>query len=273
MNWKVYERLGLFPEAGMRDTFGGAWIMKTIRNLMVIAGVMTACAGAHADFFADFESYGSNQKLSGVNGWKGWDNVSSYAGTVSNSVAYESSNSMKVTGIGGATDAVQQFAGATSGVWTVSAMQYLGSGQGGSTYFILMNKYSDGGNSNAQSWSTQLRFDLGSGRVYDDFRGGSVAIAMDEWASIRVDINLTANTVKHYYNDTLISSGSWTRGGASVKALAAIDLYSGDQNAAYYDDIAVESAASMSVSRVPGPGALATAGLAGLLVMPRRRRL
>ncbi|MBS0188003.1 MAG: hypothetical protein JSS51_08030 [Planctomycetes bacterium] len=241
---------------------------------IVVAGVMAGASIAQAGFFADFESYSSGQRLQGVDGWKGWDNASSVAGLVSSSFAYESNRSLAVTGIEqSSTDAVHEFSGATSGVWTVSAMQYLASGQTGSTYFILMNTYRDHGNNNGGFWSTQLRFDLGAGKVFDDFRGGAVALLMNTWSEIRVDIDLTADTVKSYYNDQLISSGTWTRGGSSAKSLAAIDLYTGDRNVAYYDDIGVTSMADMNVARVPSQGPIATMALGGLCLLPRRRRV
>jgi len=248
--------------------------MRTTRTIIAVVGIAGAGAVAQAGFFADFESYSPGQRLHGVDGWKGWDNVSGVAGLVSSSVAYDSENSLMVSGLAqSSTDAVHQFTGATSGAWSVSAMQYLGSGQGGSTYFILMNRYSDGGNYDSAMWSTQLRFDFGSGRVYDDFRGGSVAIATDEWASIRVDVDLTANTVKHFYNDILISQGTWTTGGSSAFAIAAIDLYTGAQNVAYYDDVSVSSVSELSSAmRIPAQGAIATMAVAGILVLPRRRR-
>lgn len=255
-------------------TIGGARLMNMTRTIIASVGMVVAGAGAHAGFFADFEAYSPGQRLQGVDGWKGWDNASSVAGLVSNSVAYDSDRSLMISGIAqSSTDAVHEFSGATSGSWTVSAMQYLGSGQAGSTYFILMNRYQDNGNNNNAYWSTQLRFDLSAGRVYDDFRGGSVAISTNAWAAIRVDINLAANTVKHYYNDMLISSGTWSTGSASKSALAAIDLYTGARNVAYYDDLTVSSASELSsAARVPAQGALATMAIGGLLLMPRRRR-
>lgn len=238
-----------------------------------MTGVVAICSVASAGFFADFEKYAPNQRMQGVDGWKGWDNASSVAGLVSSSVAYDSDRSLRISGTAQAsTDAVHEFSGATSGVWTVSAMQYLGSGQKGSTYFILMNKYNENANNNNAFWSTQLRFDLAAGRVYDDLRGGSASIVTNQWASIRVDVDLTQNTVKHYYNDILISSGTWTTGSASKKAIAALDLYTGAKNDAYYDDISISSRSEMSEMRIPAQGSIATMAVAGFLMMPRRRR-
>jgi hypothetical protein len=248
--------------------------MKVTRNIIAAVGLVAIATATQAGYFADFESLSGGQRMQGIDGWKGWDNVSKVAGLVSGSVAYESDRSIMISGIAqSTTDAVQQITGATSGAWSVSAMQYLGGNQSGSTYFILMNKYADGKNNNGASWSTQLRFDLAAGRVYDDFRGGSVAISANSWASIRVDIDLTANTVKHFYNEMLISQGTWTRGGASANALAAINLYTGAKNDAYYDNVTVSSASELSsAARVPAQGALVTMAVAGLIAMPRRRR-
>lgn len=249
--------------------------MRTIRAIVAAAGLVVAGGAAHADFFTNFDSYSAGQRLQNVDGWKGWDNASGVAGLTSAAFSYSGTRSLQVTGtVQASTDAVHEFAGATSGAWTVSAMQYLGSGQSGSTYFILMNRYKDNGNNNSAFWSTQLRFDLSAGRVYDDFRGGSVAIATNQWASIRVDIDLTANTVKHYYNDMLISSGSWTTAPASKTTLAAVDLYTGAGNNAYYDNFAVFNTSDLSAAaRIPAQGALATMAAGGLCMIPRRRRV
>ncbi|MBX3390188.1 MAG: hypothetical protein KF691_12140 [Phycisphaeraceae bacterium] len=247
--------------------------MKTVRNIVAMTGAIAVCCAANAGFFADFETYAPNQRLQGVDGWKGWNNASTVAGLVSSSMAYDSDRSLRISGTAqSSTDAVHEFSGATSGVWTVSAMQYLGANQKGSTYFILMNKYNENANNNNAFWSTQLRFDLSAGRVYDDFRGGSASIVTNQWVSIRVDIDLTNNTVKHYYNDILISSGTWTTGSASKKAIASINLYTGAKNDAYYDDISIGSSSEFSASRIPAQGSIATMAVAGLCMMPRRRR-
>lgn len=223
-----------------------------------LVGVL-GCSSAQGAFMSSLESVSAGGSANGVEGWKGWDNVASSAGSVSSAFSFSGSNSLLVTGY---TDAVQEFSGITSGAWSVTARQYIAAGQSGLTYFILMNKYADGANYDSGGWSTQLRFDLAAGRVYDDFRGGSLAIATGQWSEVRVDIDLLANTVKHYYNGSLLSSGSWTRSGSSALALAAMDLYSADCNFTYYD--------AVSVASVPTAG---TGWLCVMLgVMPARRR-
>ncbi len=243
--------------------------MSTAKMIVIAAGIASGSLAASAGFFADFDSYSNGQKLSALGGWKGWDNVASAAGVVSSLQSYSGANSIRITRY---TDAVHEFSGATSGIWTLTAKQYIGSGQSGSTYFIVMNQYKDGANNNSGMWSTQLRFDLTGGRVYDDFRGGSVAITTNTWATVKANIDLGANTVKYYYNNTLLSQGTWTRSGSSARAIAALDLYSGEANTAYYDDISLIGPGEAASSFIPTPGALAMTSLAGLCVLPRRRR-
>lgn len=242
--------------------------MKTRTGILVAAaaGIVAVAAGqANADFkLMGFEDLAPGSAVSGFDGWAAWNDVAAHAGVITSDVAYDGVNSLRIAGY---TDAVRAFSGVTSGQISLSAKQYIPSGQSGLTYFILMNDYIPGGNTNAGQWSTQLRFDLGSGFVRDDFRGGSVPIVFDSWSDIRVDIDLDANTVAQFYNDTLIAKGSWTRNSRSMLQLSALDLYSGDKNVAYYDGVSLSG-------DVPAPsttGALAI--LAAGLALPLRRRM
>ncbi len=229
-------------------------------NVSALLVAALLAGSASADFVSQFDSYVPGTSLSNVDGWKGWDNVAAHAGVVSNDFFYTGDSSIKIHGY---TDAVRTFSDVTSGRWTIEAKQYIASGQSGLSYFIVMNRYVDGGNNDQGMWSTQLRFDLAGGRVSDDFRGGSVAIQTDQWADIRLSIDLNANTVQSFYNNQLISSGVWMRSGSSAQAIAAIDLYSADNNAVYYDNVGLMG--------VPTPGAMGIASV-GMFVMLRRRR-
>jgi hypothetical protein len=226
-----------------------------------------ACAAAQAGMISHFDTYSSGQSLHNIDGWKGWNNVSSVAGIVSSSQAYSGTNSLAIAA--GNTDAVKTLANATSGVWNITAMQYIATGQSGSTYFILLNQYQDNANTNSVSWSVQMKFDLDRGTVRDDFRGGSVAIQYNTWVRIQVQVDLDANTVSQYYNRSLVASGAWKRGAASLNAIQAIDLYNSGNNTTYYDDVSVQQAA---LPNVPAPSAIAAAGLAMLFMAPRRKR-
>lgn len=229
---------------------------------VLLSGVVGAAAAASMGF--TFDGYSAGTRLHNVDGWKGWDNKSTDAAVVSNDRAYSGANSILIRGY---TDAVWQYDSITSGAWTITAKQYIASGQSGLTYFIVMNNYIDNANVSAHQWSVQLRFDLAAGRVYDDFRGGSVAIATDRWSDVTVEVDLDANTVKQRYNGALISQGTWTTGGGSLRRVSALDLYSSNASSTYYDDVSI---ANLSRS-VPAPGAAAL-WAAALATAARRTR-
>lgn len=237
---------------------------------IIVAATATAaialCAGqAGAAFMSQFDSLPAGADANGANGWQGWNNVAADAGVISSDFAYEGPNSLLITGY---TDAVQTFTGATSGQWSLSTKQYIPSGQKGLQYIMILNTYADNAMNNAGMWSTQLKFNLNSGKITDDFRSGGppINIAFDQWADLRVDIDLDANTVSHFYNNTLVSTGSWTRSGASALAIAAVDLYSADNNRAYYDNLSL-----VQVPAPTTPGAMAIA-FAAIAIPTRRRR-
>ena len=234
--------------------------MKTGTNVLACAALLAAAGQANAEFISHFDAFVPDADLVGVDGWHGWDNVASAAGVVSDDIAYEGPNSLLVTGY---TDAVQTYTGATAGTWMLEAKQYIASGQSGLSYFIVMNRYTPGANGDSAAWSAQVKFDLASGLLSDDFRGGSLPIAFNQWADLRLEIDLDADTVNTFYNDAHLSSGSWTRSGSSSLAIAAIDLYSGDANATYYDNVSLSP--DVPSPGVPGAAALAIAGLCARL--------
>lgn len=234
--------------------------------LAALAGTLAASAGvSQAAFFSSFDTYANGQQLSAAGGWQGWDNVASVAGIVDSSISYTGGNSLRIGS--GYTDAVQTYSGVNSGIWNFSTRQYISSGQTGSTYVILMNQYADGANSSSAMWSVQLNFDLANGVVRDDFRGGSVAIAFNQWSTVDIAINLASNTISQYYNGTLVASGTWTTAAGSALNVAAVDLYTAGGNTAFYDDVSLVSAAA-----IPTPGTFSLASLGLLLAGSRRRR-
>ncbi len=238
--------------------------MRTAHAAML--AVMVLGAGmAQAGFFASFDAYSAGQKLVADDGWKGWNNVAADAGVIDTAFAYSGTSSMRIGS--GYTDAVRTFANADSGVWEFSARQFLASGQTGSTYVIMMNTYQDNASWASSMWSGQLNFDLAAGVVRDDFRGGSVAIAFDQWSLITMRIDLTNNTLSQYYNGTLIASGAWTTGAGSARNIAALDLYTSGGNTAFYDDISLNGPLD-----IPGPGSLATVASLAAVFTTRRSR-
>jgi len=229
--------------------------------VVVIAGL--CAAGVKGDIVTDFESMSAGSRMSGTAGWSGWDDVLSSAGVVSADVAFDGAQSLKVQGY---TDAVQEYAGVTSGHVVISAQMYIPAGQAGNTYFIVMNRYVAHGNNDGAMWSTQLRFDLTGGRVYDDLRGGSVAISTGRWSEVSGDVNLDADTVTHRFDGQVVSTGTWTRGATSSRAVAAVDLFTQESNTVYYDQVSLSTGGAV----VPGPASLASLGLLAACT-PRRR--
>lgn len=185
---------------------------------------------AWAQWSDDLDSYAIGS-VNGQGGWQGWDNSPAAAGLVSTNFARSGPNSLEV---GGAADTVRTYAGVTSGAWSYSIWQYIPGAFTGTTYFILLDQYADAG---PYGWSVQVRFDAASGLITDDNRVENVVyLVRDQWAEIRMDIDLTADTFSMYYNGTLLSEGPWTFWETTTLALAAIDLYANNSSPVYYDD-------------------------------------
>jgi len=226
------------------------------RVLLVIAGLAMVPAMASAQWSDNFDSYAAGS-INGLGGWQGWDNVPAGAGVVTTTMARSGPHSQ---GINGAADSVRRYTGVNTGQWTYSAWQFIPQGFSGDTFFILNNVYNDGGPYN---WAVQLKFSGSAGTVIDDNgrAGNAVNFVRGQWAEIRVDFDLNANTLSQYYNNSLIASGTWASAGAIE--LGAVDLFANNASIVFYDD--------MSLSRIPAPSAMALFGLGGLVAMRRRR--
>jgi hypothetical protein len=223
--------------------------------LIALAAIAVAPAAAMAQWSDNFDSYGPGT-INGQGGWQGWDNVPAAAGTVTAAVARSSPNSQLIQN---GSDSVQRF-NINAGQWSFRAWQFIPQNYTGDTYVILNNQYNDGG---PWSWAVQMLFQGSTGLVLDDNgrTENSISFVRGAWAEVRVDFDLTTNTIAEYYNGALLSTGTWAAGGPV--GLAALDLYSAGGTAVYYDDL--------SVSRVPAPSSVALLGLGGLLVGRRRR--
>jgi hypothetical protein len=222
---------------------------------LVVAVVGLALApAAMAQWSDNFDSYPAGS-INGQGGWQGWDGAAGAAGVVTSSISRSAHNSQQVNG---AADSVHQYSGITAGQWSYVAWQYIPHDFAGDSYFILNNDYANGGPYN---WAVQIKF-AGSGTLNEDMRTGStINYIRSAWAEIRIDFDLTANTVSEYYNGTLFASGTWAAAGPV--SLEAVDLFANNASNIYYDD--------MSVTRVPAPASLALLGL-GAAASRRRRR-
>ena len=188
---------------------------------------------SHASVFDNFESYALGSALHGQGSWQGWDNTSEATAYITNDHAFSGSQALLDSG---GTDQVRTFSGITSGQWTFKIKQYIPSGSTGVPFIVLCNKYMPGSNDH---FSIEIQCDMGAGKMIDDF-GGAAEIAMvkDAWVEWRFEIDLAANTVTTYYNNTLFTTHPWAIG-EGVLELAALDLFANYCDPIYYDDLDV----------------------------------
>jgi hypothetical protein len=218
---------------------------------ILVAAMSLMALPALADWSDNFDSY-TLGSIDSQGGWKGWANVPADAGYVTGDQYLSYPYSQQIGGPDpvGYTDSVHEYAGYTAGQWTYAAYQYIPStSETGTTYFILMNNYDDPG---AQlSWSIEFSFNLQTGLIDDDFTATpeNVAIIRNQWVPIVVNFDLGANTYNAFYGGAPLSSGPWNRTGDTWAQLAleAVDLYTPDASAVYYDGMSVPEPASLGL--------------------------
>ena len=214
----------------------------------------------------DFDSYPNGMLLVGVNGWGGWDDNAGVIATVTDVQFRSAPHSVLIDNNPSDDDAVQQYVGAyCEGQWTYTIWQYVPGNMVGTSYFILLNTYEDGGDKN---WSTQVQFTATTGIVSADFDGEELPLITDEWVEIRVEIDLDADVQEFFYGGNLLYSDSWTErvsgdGGLFIRAL---DLYANTSTPVYYDDVSlVASGAPPCPWDLSGDGIVGAADLLVLL--------
>jgi hypothetical protein len=196
--------------------------------------MLAVCAvvPVQADWSDNFDSYQLGSQMIGQGGWEGWYLDPNAGALVSNDFALSAPHSVKCELT---SDLVHPNLGATAGQWVLTAWHYVTAVPPSATYFIANNEYS-GQNQTAQ-WSIELQFTSG-GKVVDDFRpSNDVNLVPGQWVKLHFCIDLDANTMDSYYNDTLVSTGVYAIRGGAV-ALVNIDLYSAGP-VEYFDDISL----------------------------------
>jgi len=232
--------------------------MKKPISKILAVGVILLCLGASAVVSAkqatraapqqvrswgdNFDSYTNGQLLDGTpddGGWKGWDNVPSAAGIVTNVQSRSAPNSDQIWSL---SDNVHEYSGYTAGQWVYTAYQYIPQNFSGISYFILLSDYTDGAGQN-NKWALQMHFDSDLMLVESEFDAIDLPLVEGQWVQIRVEIDLTNDNMNVFYNNELLVSKAWTAGpnnlGDGVLAISAVDLFANSASPVYYDDISL----------------------------------
>ena len=237
-----------------------------MKKFLIMVVVLAFATGAYGAFSENFDGFVNDQFLDGTpddNGWHGWGGSPAAGAYVRDDQALSMPYSVEIAG---GTDLVQEYTGATSGIWRYTASQYIPNTAGGTTYFILLNNFDDP--TSTYAWSVQLNFDTNANILNDDQAAGAenMPIIFDQWVSLVFDIDLDNNTVDTYYGGAFLSTHQWYDANGMPphqKAIEAVDLYANNADPVYYDNI--------SLSQVPEPGMFIMAGL-GLLGLFFRRK-
>jgi len=193
---------------------------------------------AQDPWWYDFDDLDQGVNMCGTDGWSCWDDNPAAAAYTTDDEAFSTPNSVEIVG---ESDLVYAFSGYTSGVWTLSTMQYVPANLVGQAYFIMLNEYAPLG---TQNWSLQILFDAAAGLVLDDGAiGNTLPIIVDEWVPLEVVIDLDNNLQTVYYGGDELFTDSWTEhvsGGGSLN-IGAIDLWGNfTESPVYYDDFHLE---------------------------------
>jgi hypothetical protein len=212
----------------------------------------------------NFDSYATGSQLLGQGGFSGWVNYPANNPTalISNAVALSTPNSCRLAlanpGASPATDQtdlVRQYT-ITGGHWVFRVNTYMPSsavatGTNPAPYFMLLNSYP------AASWSVQVHFEKNLGRVLADRVGGPggtggglsdppVALILDQWVELVVDLNLDAapngSYSVTYGGAPLITGGDWKAGSSPPFSLQAMNLYDAATDVFYFDNASLSPA-------------------------------
>jgi hypothetical protein len=185
----------------------------------------------------NFDSYDTGFQLDGQGGWSGWGNDPTAGALTSDVQARSIPNSVDIFGD---SDLIHPYSGSTTGVWIFTAWQYIPNDFAGTTYFILLNTYTDG--ESDTNWSTQVIFNSVSSELFNEGpANGTLPIIKGQWVEIRDEIDLDADTQTFYYAGEILFTDSWTEGmtGGGAKNIAAVDLFADGASSVFYDDVSL----------------------------------
>jgi uncharacterized repeat protein (TIGR01451 family) len=185
----------------------------------------------------NFDSYDTNTSLHGVGGWEGWYNEPAATAYTRNTYSRSAPNSVELVGV---SDLVHQYSGVDADDWVYTAWQYIPTEFTGETYFILLNQYDVSGV--LTNWSVQVDFNGTTNQVVNTgITGGMLPLIKGQWVELRVEIDLTNDVTRFFYNDQQLYQGTWTEevSGGGILNLAAMDLWANNVGPVYYDDISL----------------------------------
>jgi len=222
--------------------------MKVVRNFLVALVIFGLCSIAWAaDFEEDFESYAAGSQMHGQGGWAGWDGALSAGAPVSDTYAYSGANSVEIIP---AADLVHEF-DAAGGRWIYTTMMYIPSGGTGTSMFIMLNTYTEGGD--PKDWSVQTNFNQGTGEITSEYADGTFDIIYDRWVELKMDIDLDNDTVDEYYDGQLLFTHEWDDNDHGT--LQCVDLFGNSASSVYYDDITLTDVRKLAGEPFPADGA------------------
>jgi hypothetical protein len=194
---------------------------------------------------ANFDGYANGMQLHGVDGWKGWDNNPAFGAVVSNAQSLSNPHSVDIK-LASDLVRVYNYGVGTGTQYIYTAWIFVPTAHTGQTYFLIQNRYNDGGPYN---WSVQVGFNSTDGLIHADVGGsGGYTLPFDSgvWREIRVEIDFILDQVSVYYNNIILNAPySWTKGvfGADTDGLlqiGSVDLYANNTPSVYYDDLSVD---------------------------------
>jgi len=200
-------------------------------------GVPDACIGTVL-WFDSFDTYAAGQDIiDQEGGWTGWDANTNAGGLITNVLARSAPNSLAVAG---PSDIVHSFDVMTNGRIVVTAWQYLPLDHAGTTMFILLYEYNDGG---PYGWSTQIEFASLDSQV--TFRNGSslvghLPLIKGRWVQVQVVVDFDRNVQTVFYDGRILGSSEWAPAGdPGDLRLDAIDLYANNSSVVFYDNVSI----------------------------------
>lgn len=236
--------------------------LKSLGGIIIGTALLISAPLALAQsMFDNFDSY-SPGSIAGQGVWEGWEGNASVAGTVTTLQASSGTQSLQVVA---GNDTVRPYSGVVGGLWTLTLQQYVPSTSSGGSWVILMNSYPANLN-----WSVQLYTDISGNFMRSaDVPSASVALVTDQWVDVRFEINLDANSVTSYYNNTLLATHAWQSGG--LNELRALDLYPDEDAGGGTIQVGPVFYDNLGLTAVPEPSTLGLLLLGGLAVLLRRR--